>query len=280
MINGIIIPVLCAILGVVLGVYFLKFRNRLRIVPLKKGQTTRIDKFVDLYLERIPEDQRVPPGHFVNFLNSPRNATSVHEFGKKVASGVDTVHFLLLATSNGEVIGFTKVIYVKEISSLFVAYIAVSNNGSEHEQHVVSILLSKVLQYAKASRNVNKIIYEIVINDGGHISRERLFRHYADSKNYRCKKFQATYYQPEVCSFEAGECGMERANLFVLELYNQNQDWTRNTYEELIRSIYKFIYLESFLLADYKLSSKYQYFLESIVNMTMAEQHGDIILAV
>lgn len=277
-----IIEIMIGVGAAILSAYLpLKFRNRLKVVSLKKGQTARINKFIDLYIERIPENQRVPPDHIIKFLNSEKNAASLREFRKKVALGYDTVHFLLLATSGWEVMGFTKVIYVKSISCLFVAYIAVSNHGSAYEQHVVSKLLAEIVQYAKAPKSINSLMFEIVINDNTreHVAKEKRFRHYARAKNYKLKKIAAKYYQPEVCSFDTGECGMEAANLFLLHLGadDGSMEFSRPSYENLIRSLYTFIYMESFRQADYQLADDYQKFLENIIQRTMSEQIGEKI---
>lgn len=123
----------------------------------------------------------------------------------------------------------------------------------------------------KACQNsaIQTIVYEICAEpNSSKEAKDRLFRHYASIYGVRLRHIGAKYRQPEICSFDSGECKLTNAELYIGYLGEHAKDASnriaRTEYETLVSSIYRSVYLMSFALAEPQLTKQYGDFLERV----------------
>ena len=120
-----------------------------------------------------------------------------------------------------------------------------------------------------------RIVYEICAERGSnHQAKARLFQHYATTFGIKLRKIDARYQQPEICSFEAGDCKLTNAVLYIAHLGSEAEKaWhsmSRGEYESLVSAIYKNVYLMSYALAEPQLTEKYRDFLHNVTKELFA----------
>ena len=116
----IIVPFLIAVFTVWLT---LKLRDRLRVKIVSKLNKNKFNELVALYIDRVPDYERVPPDHFKAFFKTSYTSSSSRNFRKRVKLNSRPVHLLLIAQTSQGICGFLKVIFIPNICSLFIAYL-------------------------------------------------------------------------------------------------------------------------------------------------------------
>ena len=270
-ISSILVPLLLTIFGVWLTT---KWRDKLRVRVVSKLNSKQFEQLSSLYCERIPDYERVPPHHFQAFFRREHSAKSIRDFKRRIRCTTAPVHLLLVARTSVDIYGFLKAIFIPEVRCLFIAYL-VSAPGSSHEERTVTQKLISRLFAACRDSAIQSIVYEICAEPkSSHKAKARLFRHYATALGVRLRRIAAKYQQPEICSFDAGDCKLTNAELYIAHLGNQTQDaWhgmPRHEYERLVSSIYSNVYLMSYALAEPELTEKYRDFLHRVMRHLFA----------
>jgi hypothetical protein len=184
------------------------------------------------------------------------------------------VHLLLIATCAGNVCGFLKAIYVPDIRSLFIAYL-VTAKGQNHEERSVSQGLISCMFAACKGTSVESVIFEICNEAGSrHDGKAKIFRHYAAALNIKVRRIEAKYHQPEICSFDEGDCKITNADLYIAYTGcvapNELHSMPRKYYERLVSAIYKHVYLVSYAFAEPDLTERYDDFLNDAIRAMFA----------
>lgn len=118
-------------------------------------------------------------------------------------------------------------------------------------------------------KNIDFVVYEITIdNDGHHKSKERLFKHISRLNNLKSYYLIADYKIPEICSFDEGECDIYDANLFLTPIKEDINKITKTEYLNFVKSIYKNIYLETYVVSEPELVENYKTFIDMIISDT------------
>jgi len=117
---------------------------------------------------------------------------------------------------------------------------------------------------------IQSIVYELSAEPkSNHQAKARLFRHYGSALGVKPRCIATKYQQPEICSFDAGDCKLTNAELYIAYIRNQIENaWhtmTRVEYEKLVSAIYKNVYLMSYALAEPQLTEKYRDFLHRVM---------------
>lgn len=265
-ITSFIVPILVAILGAALSAWFTKkIRDKLQVKVVSNLGSEQFQQLSSLYCDRVQDYERVPPHHFKAFFNREHSAKSLREFRKRTFKADVPVHLLLVAKSSDKICGFIKSIYLPDTHCLFIAYLVTSSTAS-HEDRTVSQKLLSALCTACNGSKVNSIVYEICADlNSRHEPKARLFRHYASALGIKLRRIDAAYQQPEICTFEAGDCKLTNAELYIAyltaESLEDNNTIARAEYAKLVTSIYKYVYLMSYTIAEPLLADKYKDFL-------------------
>lgn len=261
---GIAIAIVIGIFSIVIPIYYSK---KLKVLILKPDDAKRIEKSINLYFEKIPDEQRIPPDHLIKSLKLPSSALSVKDFKVKVASGYRIVHLPIVAEIQSEIVGFLKAIYVKDMSYVFIAYLVSKNFNQFDSIRITSVLLNEFYDCIKKLNQIDSIIYEIVKEENKkHLAKERLFKHTARTKEFKVKLVDAPYIIPEVCSFDEGDCEIYDSNLFILQLKNNASSISKTEYLKVINSIYNNIYTQSYKDSEPELVEKHREFVELIIS--------------
>lgn len=261
----IVIGVLGIIIAIIAIYYPIRYSKQIKTSFLKPSDSKRVDKSIDLYFEKIPDEQRIPPDHLIKSLKLPSSATSIKDFKSKVAGNNSVVHLPLIAEVQDEVVGFLKVMYVKDLKYIFIAYLISKNYNGFDSTRISTALLNKFYCCIKDIKSIDFITFEIVeeTNDN-HKAKERLFKHTARIKDFKAKHIDALYLIPEVCSFDEGNCSIFPSRLFYLDLKGDSIFITKDHYLRIVDSIYKNIYTESYRVAEPLLVGKHIEFVDLI----------------
>lgn len=268
-ITAILVPIILTILGVIFGVWLpRKMRDKLRVRIVPKLNGKHFEQLSALYCDRVPDYERVPPNHFRAFFRREHSAKSLSDFRLRVNCATAPVHLLLVARTSEGICGFLKAIFIPDVRCLFIAYL-VTAPGSNHEHRTVTEVLVSSLFAACQNSAIQSIVYEICAEPKSkHSAKARLFRHYATTHGVKLRRIDAKYQQPEICSFDAGDCKLTNAELYIAHVGNQAQNaWhsiARAEYENLVIAIYKNVYLMSYALAEPQLTEKYRDFLQRV----------------
>lgn len=263
---NILVPLLLTIFGVWLAV---TWRDKLRVRIAPKLNSKQFGQLYALYCERVPDYERVPPSHLRAFFRREHSAKSVREFRRRINHTTDPVHLLLVARTSEGICGFIKAIFIPDVRCLFIAYLVTAPGNNNEERTVTQKLVSCLFAVCRNSA-INSIVYEICSEPKSkYKAKARLFRHYASALGVQLRRIVAKYKQPEICSFDAGDCKLMSAELYIAHVGNQTQNaWqsiARDEYEKLVSAIYKYVYLMSYALAEPRLSEKYRDFLQRVM---------------
>jgi len=277
-ITGIAVPAISVIFGVWLT---RKWRDKLRVRVVATLNDEEFDDLSGLYCDRVPDYERVPPSHFRAFFGKQYSAKSNRDFKRRIARDDAPVHLLLIADTPEGICGFLKGIYVPGIRSLYVAYL-VATRGNMHEERGVTQKLMSALFSACRDSSVGSLVCEITIHPkSDHNAKARLFRHYANTHGLQLRRIVAKYQQPEICSFDAGDCNVMNAELHIAYLNNPSlnagHSIKRDDYMDLVSAIYKHVYLMSYALAEPQLTEKYRDFLQRLKKSLFAGTRGRTI---
>jgi hypothetical protein len=272
-------PLLLAVIPVWLA---LKLRDRLKVKSVAVLKELSFRDLVTLYTERVPDHERVPPDHFKAFFNSNYSSKSARDFRRRVKENTIPAHLLLIAKTSHGICGFLKAIYVPGIQCLFVAYIVSSAGNTHPERNVTDNLLSTLLKICKGSA-VRFLVCEFC-HDGktrGHEAKARLFRDYARAQSLQLLHIDARYVQPEICSFDTGDCNVTNAELYIVPLdgsfHKDPRQITKAEYQQLVSGIYKHVYFSSYVMAEPDLKEKYRDFIERLSTNLFTSISTDII---
>jgi hypothetical protein len=247
----------------------LRLRDRLSVKLASTLNDRQFADLVALYLDRVPDYERVPPDHFKAFLETEYSATSRRCFRRLVNKNTIPVHLLLVARTSHGICGFVKAIFVPNVQCLFIAYVVTAKGNTHEERSVAEKLLSALLHICRGCA-IKSLVCEICIDSAScrHEAKARLFRHYARAHGLHFMLVDARYVQPEICSFDAGECATTDAHLYIAPLARKRQDESqkipRHEYEQLVAGIYKHVYLMSYAMAEPELTERYRVFLETV----------------
>ncbi len=265
-ITSVLFPLLLTIFGVWLAT---KWRDRLRLRIVSKLNSKEFEQLSALYCERVPDYERVPPNHFRVFFRREYSAKSVRDFRRRIYRTGAPVHLLLVAQTSRGISGFLKAIFIPDVRCLFIAYLVTAPANNYEERTVAQKLVSYLFATCRNSAITN-VVYEICAKpQTNHKAKARLFRHYASALGVQLRRIAAKYRQPEICSFDAGDCKLTDAELYIAHMDNQAQIvWhsiSREEYEKLVSAIYMNVYLMSYALAEPQLTEKYRDFLRRVM---------------
>jgi len=268
---SILVPLFLTIFGVWLAT---KWRDKLRVRIVPKLNSKQFGQLSALYCERVPYYERVPPNHFRAFFRREHSTKSVREFRRRINQTTAPVHLLLVARTSEGICGFIKAIFIPDVRFLFIAYL-VTAPGKNHEERTVTQKLVSYLFAVCRNSAINSIVYEICSEpQSKYKAKARLFRHYASALGVQLHRIAAKYQQPEICSFDAGDCKLMSAELYIAHVGNQTQNaWrsiARDEYKKLVSAIYKYVYLMSYALAEPQLTEKYRDFLQRVMRNLFA----------
>jgi hypothetical protein len=260
--------IVIGIIGIIIAIiaiYYPRYSKQIKISFLKPTDSKKVDKSIDLYFEKISDEQRIPPDHLIKSLRLPSSATSIRDFKKKIESNL-VVHLPLIAEVQDEVVGFLKVIYIKDLKYIFIAYLISKNHNDFDSTRITTALLNKFYRCIKDVKAIDFVTFEIVEETNeSHKAKERLFKHIARIKDLKARHIDALYLIPEVCSFDEGNCGIFPSRLFYLDLKGGNSSFiTKDYYLSIIDSVYKNIYTESYRVAEPLLVDKHIEFVDLI----------------
>lgn len=265
-----IIPILVSIILAILGVWLpRKMRDRLRVRVAPQLNSKQFGQLSMLYCDRVPDYERVPPNHFRAFFQCEYSAKSLSDFRHRIRQASTPVHLLLIARTSESICGFLKAIFIPDIRCLFIAYLVTAPGGNHEERTATQKLLSSMFAVCQNSI-IQSIVYEISVEPkSNHKAKAQLFRHYGATFDVKPRCIAAKYQQPEICSFDAGDCKLTNAELYITHMGNQAENaWhtmARAEYENLVSLIYKNVYLMSYALAEPKLTEKYRDFLQKVM---------------
>lgn len=252
-------------IAIIAFVYPLRFSKQIKTSFLSPSDAKKVDKSIDLYFEKIPDEQRIPPDHLIKSLKLASSAISIRDFKEKISSYNSIVHLPLIAEVEGEVVGFLKVMYVVDLKYIFIAYLITKNYNGFDSTRISTALLNKFYSCIRDMKSIEFIVFEIVEETNeNHKAKERLFKHTARIRDLKVKHIDALYLIPEVCSFDEGNCSIYPSRLFFLDLIGDSKVITKNSYLQLIDSIYKNIYTESYRISEPKLVEKHIEFIDLI----------------
>lgn len=266
---SILVPFILTILGAILGVWLQrKMRDKLRVKVVPKLNGKQFEELSALYCDRIPDYERVPPNHFRAFFRREHSAKSLRDFRHRIRQATAPVHLLLVARTSKGICGFVKAIFISDIRCLFIAYL-VTAPWSNHEDRTVTQKLISSLFAAYQDSTIKSIVYEICAEPRPkNKAKARLFRHHASTFGLKFRRIATKYQQPEICSFDAGDCKLTNAELHIAYIGNQAENaWhsiERAEYEKLVSAIYKNVYLMSYAVAEPQLVEKYRDFLHRV----------------
>ena len=122
---------------------------------------------------------------------------------------------------SAEICGFLKAIFIPDIRCLYIAYL-VTAPGSDHAEGPVAQELVSRLFAACRDSAIQSVVYEICAEPkSSQEAKDRLFRHYASVYGVKLRHINAKYQQPEICSFDSGDCKLTNAKLYIARLGNQ-----------------------------------------------------------
>lgn len=259
------VPLCLTLLGVWLSVR----RHKLQIRAVFKLGDKYFNQLAALYCERVPDYERVPPNHFRAFFRREHSAKSIRDFQRRARKATTPVHLLLIARTRGEICGFIKAIFIPKIRCLYIAYLVTAAPQHYEERSVTQELLGYLFDASRRSL-IDSIVYEISATPPSkYKAKARLFRHYANALGVQVRCISAKYLQPEICSFEAGDCKLTRAELHIAYLRDRARDaWhslARDEYKELVAAIYTNVYLMSYAVAQPELTERYRDFLQQVM---------------
>jgi hypothetical protein len=272
---SLLVPIILTILGVILKVWLpRKMRDRLRVRVVANLSGQQFQQLSALYCDRVPDYERVPPNHFQAFFQREHSAKSFRDFRHRTRRATAPVHLLLVARTSEGICGFVKAIFIPDLRCLFIAYLVSAPGGSYEDRRVAQKLISSLFAACQDS-TIQSIVYEICAEPmSKHKAKARLFRHYGSALGLKFRRIAAKYQQPEICSFEEGDCKLTNAELYITHVGNQAQDaWhsmERAEYENLVLSIYKNVYLLSYAVAEPQLVERYRDFLHRVTKSLFA----------
>lgn len=272
---SIVVPIILTILGVILKIWLpRKMRDKLRVRVVSKLSGQQFQQLSALYCDRVPDYERVPPNHFRAFLQREHSARSLRDFRHRTRRATAPAHLLLVARTSEGICGFVKAIFIPDLRCLFIAYLVTAPGGNYEGRTVAQKLISSLFAACQDS-TIHSIVYEICAEPmSKHKAKARLFRHHGSALGIKLRRIAAKYQQPEICSFEAGDCKVTNAELYITHVGNQAQDaWhsmTRAEYQNLVSAIYKSVYLLSYAVAEPQFVEKYRDFLHRVTKSLFA----------
>lgn len=275
----IIITIIGIFLGSVIAIYAIyypiKYSKKLTVSFLKPNDTERIQKSIDLYCEKIANEQRIPPDHLIKSLTLKSSAITERDFKKKVKGNYNTIHLPLIAEFQGEIIGLLKAIYVKDLKYMFIAYLISKSANNLDSTRITTALLNKFYNCVKSISDIKFIAFEIVEEtDNKHIAKEKLFKHISRAKNFKAKCINALYLIPEVCSFDEGQCNIFKSRLYYLDLKENRECLSKSEYYNIVKSIYDNIYTESYRVSEPDLVIQHTKFTKTIIQQIKKDGCG------
>jgi len=247
----IIITLLITIIGAILSAIFMpvwykvhKTKNiECELVASTKSKI--LDDVIEFYLEKIHYSERVSPSFIKFFLDSEKhNITTIKNLEIACNKSLAPKHILLASKFEGNIIGIIKIIYLCDINSFFIAYYAAKPNKNCSSSAILNSILDFLIEKIEL---VDNIYYEICENEEDKRESEaksRLFKHYAESRNFSVNCIIKNYLQPEISAFDEGFLEPVPAKLYSLSrhTYIQNINSTKNA----LQSIFKGVYADSF----------------------------------
>jgi hypothetical protein len=267
--TSILVPFLIAIVAAFFTVWLTRrWRDKLKVKIVSTLPAQEFEQLSALYCDRVQHFERVPPNHFRAFLKRDFSASSIRNFRRRSKRSNSPLHLTLIAKSSNGIRGFIKAIFIPEVRGLYIAYLVTSAGGDQAETAVAQQLVSKLFIACHKSA-VDHIIYEICAEPKlNQQAKDRLFRHYASVYGITLHHIMAPYLQPEICSFESGDCQVTEAELYIADLnrstFGKNRSITRREYVRLVSSIYNSVYLTSYTQAEPGLAKQYGQFLQRV----------------
>lgn len=267
---GIIIAIIGILVAIVIAyltiVYPIRYSKKMNVCFLKSNDADNVQKFIDLYCEKIADEQRIPPDHLKKSLALKSSATTIKDFKKKVNGNFKTVHLPLFVKSQGEIIGLLKAIYVKDLEYVFIAYLISKQFNNFEPTRITTSLLNKLYHSIEGIEKIKFITFEIVEESNNkHIAKERLFKHITRAKYLIAKCINASYLIPEVCSFDSGVCDTYKSKLYYIDLKEDVTFLHKNRYYSILNSIYDNIYTESYRVTEPRLVRQHINFTKKIM---------------
>ena len=197
---GVVVAIATAILS---AVFWPMFGSKIQhpiCHMLRKGDSEdTIQAVFNFYIDRVDHSERIAPDFLRHFLDSENHSVrSMSDLKRHCAVAQYPIHILLYVTQAKKVIGVCKLMYLCKISSFFIAYYAARPNTNASSTDILDVIIKYITPCIGSDLN---IYYEISPNIKKHntqVAKERLFGHYARSRNFFVKTLLVNYLQPEI----------------------------------------------------------------------------------
>ena len=241
-----------AIVAAVVGGYvayrlFYRYSRKVRIRVPRRPEGTLARKFGHLYTELIAEADRLAPSGVTKWIGQrghcPRTGVAIRLAANRSRH---TLHFLLVASCAGAVIGFLKAIYLPRCGLLFVAYLGADKRAEVPSRQVILPLLARLERIVRwLGPNCKWIAYEVT---GASTDRRiRLFSDYAEMHGFRSYCLPIEYLQPDMDPTVVGKPNGAPATLAVIPVPDDKRAPIRITASEtseIVEAIYHDVYAE------------------------------------
>lgn len=262
-----VITIIITVFGAILGAVFMpawdKFSIKLKCNMLTDNNEELVQKVINFYIDRIPFNERIPPNFIRFYLESKEHSVKhIYELKAKCSISNKPIHVLLHTQYKEEIVGILKLIYLCDLNSFFIAYYAARPSDKASSSDILNSMLDYINYYLQGCTN---IYYEICESDEDKaklLAKDRLFRHYAQSRRFFVKCLIPSYLQPEVSAFDEGFINPIKGKLYgisktsnCLELYSS---------KIVVDSLFKNVYADSFFNADKGYYDEYLEYLELV----------------
>jgi len=239
-------------------------QQQIFIKELHKSSDPDIDRFIDLYQEKVPESLRINTEEVWRFVICKEKRTE------------NVQHYIFLAKTIRGVIGFIKVIYNVKLSYCFISYLAIRNEN--HIPHkCVKLLVKKVYSFFVKKRKIAVVFSEVEKNTINNKSTmAKLAARYAKEYKITTYQLELDYIQPKMPGFTYNEDKEKTLSLVYFPIYTPAREFEyKNTILQYIKSIYFDIYYPSCKCLS-PIDNEYQYYLMNLINRYRGN-YGDFI---
>lgn len=211
------------------------FIDKLLYVKEVKRITDRdIERFIELYNERIDESLRICVEEILQFVGQPRNSSIEHH--------------LYLCKKIDKAVGFMKFMISKEHKYIFVAYVAIDKKDKAALEYGMKTLNKKLARKYFNKDNATCIITEVEESDNGshRNAMSLLVSRYAKSLGKKCYYVDIPYIQPHMPDDHNKQTEEQLLALLYIPYYDKaNNCISRAELLSILESIYFDIYAPS-----------------------------------
>ena len=215
-------------------VKFIFIDKLLYVKEIKKITDRDIERFVELYNERIDESLRICVEEILQFVGQPSNSSIQHH--------------LYLCKKIDKPVGFMKFMISKEHKYIFVAYVAIDKKDKTALEYGTKKLNKKLVRKYFNKNNATCIITEVEEADNGshRSAMSLLVSRYAKSFGKKCYYVDIPYIQPHMPDDHSKQTEEQLLALLYIPYYEKvNNCMPKAELLSILESIYFDIYAPS-----------------------------------